>query len=266
MSEPAYEERYCAFVDILGFQGLVAELNRGALVVDQVRELLRAIQSPSHDATFSKSIGVDDADLRQQSISDAICITASPTRAGLLLLFKSLEGLGLRVLHRGYFARGAVVKGRIYHDDHMAFGDALIQAYNLERTIVRFPRIMITRTVALDIDAYAANGQANHEFENFVGRAADGPHYFHILRNLLVLHNERLSPNDRSAIVTRFNETAEKIQARFDESADNPAHFDKVRWFADYWNDSISTLPQLKRIFGPGLALPPIPSYPNLAL
>lgn len=256
MAEPTYEERYCAFVDILGFKGLVGSVERGTLSFADLRDLLRSVHSAGESRGFVPQIGFHAADLRYQSISDAICLSSATRATGLLHLFWSMQHLSLMLLHKGYFARGAVVKGHIYHDDKMVFGDALIRAYTLEQTVVRFPRIMLTREVSLDVDAYAAQEGIGKEFENTVGRASDGPHYFHVLRALMILHDEHIDEAARRDILNGFNETAELIQARFDESADNPAHFEKVRWFADYWNDSISTLPDLKRIFGPGLTLP----------
>jgi hypothetical protein len=264
MSNPTYEERYCAFVDILGFKGLVSAVEHGTLSFTDLRDLLGLVRSTGEARGYSPQIGFHAADLRYQSISDAICLSSANRAAGLLHLFWSIQHLCMTLLARGYFARGAVVKGRLYHDDKMAFGDALIRAFTLEQTVVRYPRIMLTRDVALDVDKYVSNEAMGEHFGNTVGRDADGPHYFHVLRGLMILHNEHIEMDTRQQLVTRFNDAAELIQKRFDESADNPAHFEKVRWFADYWNDSILTLPQLRRIFGPGLALPPLPSHPQI--
>ena len=44
------------------------------------------------------------------------------------------------------------------------------------------------------------------------------------------------------------------IQRRFDESVDTPRHFEKVQWFANYWNISIhEERAGLTFIKGPGL-------------
>ena len=67
---PKYEERYCAFVDILGFRGLIAGLGDGSVQLDTIRKLLSQIHQP-HDPRF---IGLGDNDFQAQSISDAVAI------------------------------------------------------------------------------------------------------------------------------------------------------------------------------------------------
>jgi hypothetical protein len=264
LANEIYQDRYCAFVDILGFKELISDLDKGRIKFEEIRELLRFAHDSHHDRLYP-GFGFYGADIKQQSISDAVCISALPTPAGLMHVFNALQTLTLTLLRQGFFTRGAVVKGPLYHDDRMVFGDALVKAYTLEQTVVRTPRIMITRDVALDIEKYLTHEVIGSEFSNTVGRASDGPHYFHVLRALMVLHDEHLDDDTRRTFLAGFNDMAVKIQTRFDESADTPSHFEKVRWFADYWNDSISTLPLVKRVYGPGLALPPLPLHPPLS-
>jgi hypothetical protein len=261
--EPNYKERYCAFVDVLGFRQLLSDLDKGRITIEQIRDLLRFTHESHHDRLYP-GFGFYGADVRHQSISDAVCISALPTPAGLMHIFNALQTLSLTLLRQGFFTRGALVKGPLYHDERIVFGDALVKAYLLEQSIVRFPRIMLTRDVALDAEKHLSHEIVGSEFSNRIGRASDGPHFLHVLRAVMALHDEDLDDKTRQTLVAGFNETADKIQTRFDESADNPSHFEKVRWFADYWNDSISTLPELKRIFGPGLTLPPLPLGPQI--
>ena len=37
----------------------------------------------------------------------------------------------------------------------------------------------------------------------------------------------------------RFSLIKDKIQERYEEAMDTPRHFEKVRWFAQYWNETI---------------------------
>jgi hypothetical protein len=48
---------------------------------------------------------------------------------------------------------------------------------------------------------------------------------------------------------------ADQIQRRFDEATDNPRHFTKIKWFANYWNRTIEdwNVDGLRYIIGPGL-------------
>jgi hypothetical protein len=258
VSDPSYQERYCALVDIFAFRDLIADIEREWLTFEEVRDVLRAAQERPQDYTLAPGYGFNAADLRQQSISNAICISSAPSGPGLMHLFRSLQFLAMRLLAKSYFTRGAVVKGRLYHDDKMVFVDALISAHGLEQTVVRHPRIMVMREIALDVDTYSSNEILSKELSNFIGKSTDGPYYLHILRGLTILYDETLDPDTRAMIVERSNDTAAKIQKRFDDSADSPDYFEKVRWFANYWNDSITNHPELNRIWGPGLDPPPL--------
>lgn len=126
--EPEYTERYCAFVDILGFKELIGSVERGAMPFTDLRDVLRAVRSAGENCGFAPQIGYLAADLRYQSMSNSIFLSAAKRPVGLLHIFYSLQYLCMTLLSKGYFARGAVVKGRIYHDDNMVFGDALVRA------------------------------------------------------------------------------------------------------------------------------------------
>jgi hypothetical protein len=53
----------------------------------------------------------------------------------------------------------------------------------------------------------------------------------------------------------RYAVIADQLQRRFDEATDNPNHFEKVRWFANYWNETIENwaIEGFERVTGPGL-------------
>jgi hypothetical protein len=118
---PAYEERYCAYVDILGFTDLVAKLKSGTISPESISKALRVI----HEHPVEKyATSFTDSDFRAASISDAVCLSAKPNRSGLFNIFFVLRNLTSRLLQQVYFIRGAVVKGNLFRDNHMVFGEA----------------------------------------------------------------------------------------------------------------------------------------------
>src|SRR5688572_9027953 len=88
---PGYKERYCAFVDILGFGRLVSELAAGNAKYSLLKNLLSTIQSPIHE---DRNV-FRDTDFRAQSISDAIALSSAPTPQGLWQLLSTLERITL---------------------------------------------------------------------------------------------------------------------------------------------------------------------------
>jgi hypothetical protein len=244
-----YEQRYCAFVDILGFSGLIGSLRGGDMSYDEIRDLLRQIHQP-HDPQF---VGLGETDFQAQSISDAVALSTKLT-VGLGVLFDTLERLSLAVLHEGYFTRGAVCRGMLFHDEKVIFGEALITAHHLESQIAKYPRIMLTKDVVAD----ARNSNLNNYFVERIKPAEDGPSFLHVLAQIEMITgvNERRPPDSTEPPLSlaRFERMKNNIQKRFDDAVDNPRHFEKVKWFAQYFNDTIgSGHPEIDLIVGPGL-------------
>jgi hypothetical protein len=238
---PKYEERYFAFVDILGFSQLIERMEAGSIKFHVVRKLLKTIHSPVQEARYPRR-GVD---FKAQSISDAIAISTKVSLGGLWRMLYSLERLTLELLAEGYFARGALVRGRLYHDEAMAFGDALIKAYLLEDNVVRFPRIMVTSQVARDIDAFqnARRSWRSFRMTEQIRQAADGPLFLHVLRDFenglkFQMKYYADEPVDRDR--WKDEKKIEKwIKRRLSEAVDNPRNFEKIKWFATYWNSCL---------------------------
>jgi hypothetical protein len=242
MSEQ-YEQRYCAYIDILGFRHLVEQIRSGTIAFETIRDLLRRIQQP--DNPYYQSIVQED--FHAQSISDAVVLSSRYSATGLAMLLDTIERLCLTVLTEGYFVRGGVCSGLLYHDDKTVFGDALIRAYRIESEIARYPRVMLTKDV---IDSGQRTNLA-HYFPEHTQRADDGPHYLHILSRVGtgLKHPDVPLGFDRSVIPIM----RDRIQQRFDEAVDEPRHFEKVKWFALYWNESLFRFGEQYTVKGPGL-------------
>ena len=229
---PPYHERYCAFVDILGFGSLVNRLSQREGAFQSLRKLLSQVHNPEKGTTKSWH-----TEFRAQSISDAVAISTLPNSVGIVELMNATQNLTLELLHLGYFVRGATVKGMLYHDENMVFGEALVRAYQLEREVVRFPRIMVLSNVVEDVLRYCNQHQLGIEVSKRLRRADDGPWHVHVLRGLELLHeNPRAAPNPAHHDSIFFEHCRMRIAGRLEQAVDNPRHFEKVKWFVNYWN------------------------------
>jgi hypothetical protein len=247
MSDDIYSERFCAYIDILGFRGLVARLGKDAGTVESLQKVLREVHKPK----IPGLAGPESVDYRTQSISDAVAISTLPTPAGLMMLIGSLNLLTFNLLLEGYFVRGAIVRGCLYHDDEMIFGEALVRAYDLETTVVKYPRIMAHTQVLNSLPAGLLAESCKGNFR----QSEDGPLYLHVLSrmnyDLEVMANR---PDRDPTTDQKYNAIKDSLYRHYLDAIDNPAHFEKVKWFARYWNE---TLPRKRyqemRISGPGL-------------
>jgi hypothetical protein len=176
VSDDIYPERLCAFIDKLGFRGLVARLGWDAGAVESLRKVLREVHKPIIPGLVDPA----SVDYRTQSISDAVAISTVPTPDGLMMLFGSLNQLTFNLLAEGYFVRGAIVRGCLYHDDEMIFGEALVRAYDLETAVVKYPRIMIHSQVISKLPA----GVPSESCKSNVLVSDDGPMHLNVLSRM----------------------------------------------------------------------------------
>jgi hypothetical protein len=126
-----YEDRYCAFIDILGFRQIVDGLGASEAKFESLKDVLTTVHNPAPTIP----VQLPNANFRAQSISDAVALSASVNQDGMMAIFYAVMRLAIDLLGRGYFVRGAIVKGRLHHDDKMVFGEALVRAYRFENEI-----------------------------------------------------------------------------------------------------------------------------------
>lgn len=210
-------------------------------------ETLRALLTRVHSA--GTPLESNAADFRAQSISDAVAISTNVSSSGLAEIFHSLIALTLDLLVQGYFIRGAIVRAPLYHDDNMVVGQALLRAYQFESEIAKFPRIVVTREVKNDLIAIGAQAKAKQQSTPSIAnlrRSGDGPMYLNVLEPMRELLMKTEHPYKRHELTSsetadfqRLHLIRDKIQERYEEAMDTPRHFEKVRWFAQYWNEMI---------------------------
>jgi len=168
-----YEERLCAFVDILGFCHLVRQSRDRPALQDQIRQLLRevvlarpvwdrdspvdviearltrqGVSDPKHEAELL--VKEYAAAERGLSFSDSLILSATLNDRAVTSLVTSLLFLTRRLAELGTYVRGAVCLGKLCHEQDLCFGPVLIDAIDLEKNVACFPRIIFTP------EAYAA--------------------------------------------------------------------------------------------------------------
>jgi hypothetical protein len=231
-----YPERYVAFIDVLNFRGIIEAVNRGERTVEAVRSLLHAIHQPGRPEPYAEQ----EADFKAQSISDAVALSSAYTPQGLDHIFYTVSVLALGLLEAGIFIRGAITKGRLYHDETTVFGEGLIRAYQFESQVARYPPVIISRDVFQDVEQFKQRVPWKTFFRNSVQQAEDGPMYLNIFSQL-------------DAERARSSGMRMQIQQEFDASIDDPIVFEKLQWFAKYWNEIVvKGMPDVQPIYGPG--------------
>jgi len=137
-------DRFVAFIDILGFRDLI-----GRMFSDEpslFTTLLNALE-----LTKGMAGHVDPQNVRAvTAFSDSVVISEGGPfgTAGVLATVMVLAG---ELLKKGILCRGGIAVGRTYHANGVVFGEGLLRAYDLERTVANTARIVVDDHVAPSI-------------------------------------------------------------------------------------------------------------------
>ncbi|KJC48378.1 hypothetical protein UB31_16660 [Bradyrhizobium sp. LTSP849] len=223
--EKEYSERYVAFLDILGFSNIVST---SVASKESTATLIAAVETIGELQKQYDSLKSDD--FRAQTFSDCIVMSEKASPLGLVHLLAATTHAALSLLEIGIFIRGGFAKGLLYHSDQVVLGPAMIRAYQLESSIARYPRILVDQSTHQDscTDAFqkAATGWS---ISPRIALAEDGPPFvdiFDLTRDPAVFENG----------LEDIEKIQKVIETELHKSIYIPAHYEKLRWLAIYWN------------------------------
>lgn len=225
-----YTERVVGFVDILGFGEAVRRADTNTALRGQLLTALRTIQSAPNE--------IDDADLRVQTFSDSLILSAKSTYEGLWRLLLLIKDLALQMLELGLLIRGGVTIGNIYHDNRVVFGVGVNEAYRLESTVAKYPRIVLARTAVQAACKYAdkLGNEAKRLRAHWIERDEDGVNHLSYLADFRTAAFRGRADGEGSHLMQLGAQIQAEIQKKMDETIENAAVYDKVRWLALAWN------------------------------
>lgn len=133
-----YEERVVAFVDILGFRSLVANLPKDPSLHKHLHGALSTIKSMKSFAGDSRTA---QKELEASVFSDSIVISGAPSE--LFTVIWTCVGLQTQLLAFDVLTRGGISRGLTYHKEDLLYGDGMIKAYDLESKAAVYPRVVV---------------------------------------------------------------------------------------------------------------------------
>lgn len=144
--ELSYDERIVAFVDILGFRSLVAELSGDTELRRNLHGALTAIKSVG---SFAGDPGTAQKELEASVFSDSIVISGDSNQ--LFTVIWTCVGLQSRLLAFGIVTRGGISRGRTHHKEDILYGEGIIKAYDLESKAAIYPRVVVDPALVADL-------------------------------------------------------------------------------------------------------------------
>jgi hypothetical protein len=166
-----YEDRLVAFVDILGWSDMIANPATSAEKLALPATVLDLFVMDSNSEGFS---GIKATLMSDTLVASWIHCKDGNTDWTAWYVLK-LMGVVKSLWYYDIYTRGAIVFGKLFHDGQMVFGPALLEAYNIEKKVAVYPRIIITSSALRFIEHAHLD---NHE--PFYKRDDDGQVFLNV--------------------------------------------------------------------------------------
>jgi hypothetical protein len=255
-----YEDRLCAFVDILGFRELIRKSERQPQLAYEIRKILADVvnatpvwERDNPTAIIASHIqqtgaSAEDASMQAQNLvqeysknergiafSDSLILSAAaddPRPIQSLII--SLLYLSRTLAVSGHYVRGGISLGLLCHESNLCFGPSLISAYDLEQNLAKSPRIIVDEKVnALlqRLDSFARGPLTCYLKED-----TDGIMFLHFLgdSSLRLLEEFRFE---------HMREIRKQLKRQLTSQTKEMSIKSKLQWLARYFNDALEQAP-----------------------
>ena len=222
-----YEDRYVAFIDILGFSELVRRSEDDNGLFAAVQEALEMVSEFENREPVKPGIFWRMA----HAFSDNIVMSVPANHGELQMALLPMAGALCRwLLGQGFLTRGAIVRGPLHHSGQVVFGGGLIQAASLEKEQAIYPRLLVTQEVrihgATDIQALAVR------YGQVLRQDADKWFHYDYLRCRPAIGLEEKEP------VEAFTRIRSIIARNLSTQTDQHRR-KKWTWLAGYFNETV---------------------------
>lgn len=270
-----YSDRYVFFLDILGCKNLIGisicdifAFNKVKLIAQLFREYQKQYNKPHWESRFKfpipkeglmydKSLVEENIKVDMSLFSDSIIISYMPQKADRFVIWykqmyqilNDICRLQFDLALNGIFLRGGMSYGKLFHDENICFGPALINAVELEKKAVN-PCIAVDNKIIEKI----FNDEKSNEIDDYFPSYK----YPHVIKDfaheLYCIYFNRIDAYGKNLgekvfmvdwLVSRFYDDSKNI-ARIKPIIEAelqkdyiPKIVEKYEWLKDYYNHAI---------------------------
>lgn len=153
-----YSDCYVAIIDILGFKKLVE--TKSSKYIHGIFDAFFAKYNYEYKKNNKSILRVSNDTVKMIVSSDTICLyIASSEEDALGKLIAACAYFQVRMmrLEHPILTRGAIVKDKLFADKNIFFGPGINKAYLLEEKTAITPRIILTKSLINDCQAYSTD-------------------------------------------------------------------------------------------------------------
>ena len=203
---------FVAYLDILGFSNMVKSdcefPNNSKKYMDNLFEIYES----------TKNLHSVSSELDIMQFSDSIVLTMPFSKDQFPFFIKIISNFQYDLFCKGIICRGGIAYGKHFAKERFLFSAGLINAYNIEREIARYPRIVVSNDL---IDLIYKDGNLAESIPLL--REYDDAFFVDFLEN------------------TDLNEAVDKLSLILEKTETTSTSVkEKQRWLSEYFDFKIS--------------------------
>lgn len=245
--ETNYDVQFTAFIDFLGFSEVSKQSDETTRL--NVLELLKSLAALRGDFDLQKTVQEGSSNTfyikpAVSSFSDHIVISfpLQPIysefneRMAPFVIANNfttlLTAIAAEALRIGFLVRGGATIGRLYHAEGVVFGEALVEAFQIESRTAIYPRIVLSQKITSQ-PGWTVN-------KTVVKQDTDGLYYFDYFQRLL-LRASLPASNYAAGVKAWFDAVVPLIFKNLTEleRVGKLTEFSKWAWFAQKFQQGL---------------------------
>lgn len=240
LDRPAhYQKSLLTYFDILGFRELVGSTADPELVARKLRVFSRLSQPERGEMEKWQHTFSHFSDLAVRNVPIKTREDLGDEQGLLYWELLDLAYIQFHLAEDGILIRGATTVGDIYVDERLIFGPALIRAYELERDVASYPRIVMDSRVLdrlCDSPELRMPGVADQmkSLSTVLLRDKDGTWFVDYLQ--AAIYELASQPTACEKFLRKHRDVVANAVTRFQELSSPAA---KVGWLMTYHNQSV---------------------------
>jgi len=245
-----YKTSFLAYVDVLGWKRIVEQIGTDFDRLDDILRVYSTLASHAGEDSWIRTLGAEMPALSPPHhlvASDTIILSVPDDGHALFSLVLRCGKICADLLRLGFLTRGAIVRGKLYHQGQVIFGEALTAAYLQEQRSARYPRVLVSPEVIARLeDGGPLKGPwAKSTYGNWFRRDQDGFCRLNLFANLFI-------PSDETR-ASHFADAQETIVRALVEHVPGSEEFAKAHWLAEIYNSELQRLVTLEQARAEGI-------------
>ena len=253
--EVKYEKRLVAFIDILGFKEIVKQSENDPSKVELIYSVLNYLKNWEISKNWDLKLveieedaqkrGVENFDIRGKtnstSFSDSIVVSVKVDNnlnemASTLIV--NLANIGAILFEQGILFRGGLTIGKIIHNENgIVFGQGLIDAYKLESSSAKYPRVILSDKLISKLNYPITAERDRYPYHQYIDRFEDGCVGFHQMQYYQVMESWEEMTTEK--LTTSLDKIRKVIIKGLDNSFEKPDVFEKYKWLKEQYHKLI---------------------------